>query len=1109
MSILQSVPVISNTGGLPTNLPVLLFILSVDGLLAIIEDRRRHHADMEANSATCHILEEETFVDKQWGTLLAGDIIQIKNREMAPADVMILAVCEVNVEEKTGICYVETKSLDGETNLKLRQAMESTIFCQTPKELRSLKGLVEFEEPNTTISKFSGTFEVFQKGNDEEEPTSQKSPVGIHNMILRGCQVRNTEWIYALVLNTGVDTKITQSAVESKPKWSKINDTVNQMIVWLFLFLLSVCFIATSVQVAWNNENAEKAYYLLWNPSAVDQWFLGFGYYFLLMYQVIPVSLYVTISTVMFIQSIFMTLDLDMYDNGTRMIVRTMNLNAELGQISYLFTDKTGTLTCNVMEFRKCIINGMGYGTGTTEIGRAARKRQGLPDMPQDVVGTKLPYVNFSDPKMQSILSNPSHPNYKQVYDFFLHLAICHTVIPETLSDGTVRLSASSPDEQALVAGASFFGFQFDSRGAHGLCRIKMKSLDDTILEYHVLHVLEFNSERKRMSVIVNDPQHADHVLLLCKGADSVIEPRLKASDEWEKTSSLLVEYADEGLRTLCIAQKTLSRSYYENWAEKYAQAGLNIEELEKKKTGQANLIDTLMDEVESDLELLGATAIEDKLQDGVPNTIFKIRTAGIAVWMLTGDKQETAINIAFACQLVHNGMRQVIFNLKGSDERDLLTDMKALRDEYSNIDELTTEMELAIIIDGDSLEEVLKGGELQAVFVELALKATAVVCCRVSPSQKAGIVVMIKDACPDRRTLAIGDGANDVGMIQKAHVGVGISGQEGMQAVNSSDYAISQFRFLGKLMLHHGRLNYVRMSKLVGYMFYKNMVMVLAQYYYTFLTGTSGQKFYNELGFQFYNIAYTSLPIIYLGVFDFDVPWKVGRKFPALYAPGLTSELFNSIVFLRWTAAAVFEAGVIFVMTVYGYRNGELDSGLSQHGIVAFTLVIIICNLKLGLIQLSWTVLSMFLWIAGIVAWIPISIIVASNWVSLFYLDFGIFQNTLDHSFFWLIVPVTCTIALGRHFTWSAVQRMLYPTTSQIVQERYVLELGSEKKINKITSPYHTESIRKTSGGSNGDLMNVVNRAGYAFSCDIETAHTESMIATTSMALGTSPIDN
>ncbi|KAL4114266.1 hypothetical protein PRIC2_014589 [Phytophthora ramorum] len=1159
VSVLQCIPSISNTNGLPSNLPVLVFILAVDGVLAVIEDRRRHLADKEANSAQCHVL-KETFTGPSdalhraggvddpdialmhWAALTVGSVVKLHNRETAPADLLILAVSEPNPSEPAGICYVETKSLDGETNLKLRHACDPTLHVQSAAQVAALAGQLRCENPNKAIGRFDGTLSV-SEGTKVSEAHPQ--PIAIKNVLLRGCQLRNTDWIYGLVVNTGPDTKIMQSAAATRPKWSSINETVNKMIIWLFLLLCFLCIIATTVQVIWLNSNIDDSWYLSWSPSISSQWFVGFGYYFLLMYQMIPVSLYVTISMVMFIQAIFMTWDLDMYyeEADVRMIVRSMGLNEELGQISYVFSDKTGTLTCNVMEFRKCSINGVSYGTGMTEIGRAALRRKGVavpteaePD--QASRRTKIPYVNFEDARLFNALERPiSDDTPNREAEFFLHLSLCQTVIPEAV-EGTseVRFSASSPDEQALVSGAKFFGFSFESRGL-GVARVRVKSPElirryangvtgsNVLLEFQILDVLEFTSDRKRMSVVVQYPN--GEYWVLTKGADNVIYPMLaKAKSDPEmlkETMRHLETFGDDGLRTLTIAQRRVDEKEYLNWSARFKEANSSLEEIDKRKNGQPNEIDKLMTEIEHDLELLGATAIEDKLQNNVPSCIANLMRAGMRVWMLTGDKQETAINISYACQLMDNDMQQFVFNCELYPTKDAI---------FTHLSEANSQVQRgggrhAVVIDGECLELTLADERCQHEFLSLAMACEAVVCCRVSPSQKAEVVTLVRTTNKKVRTLAIGDGANDVAMIQRAHVGVGISGQEGMQAVNSSDYAIGQFYFLEKLLLHHGRLNYKRMAILAGYMFYKNIVMVLAQYFYMFCTGSSGQKFYGELGFQLYNICYTSLPIIVLGVFDYDVPFEVSRLFPELYLVGPRMELFNNYTFFKWICSAVYESAVIFVFVVYAFNENFSNAGsapMVQYGLLAFTMVVLVANIKLCMLQMSWSAYGALLWLVGVVTYLPLTPIISSYWISMFTTEYGSFQNTLTQETYWMVIPICLVVALLRHFTWTAICRRFYPEAWQIVQEQYVL--GKGKPLNRAMSRIDIEAggIPVVNGMAQDDETAYINSSspsrgynvqsheyaeaqfagktrgsgsGFAFSYDPQTSLAESYMST------------
>ena len=205
--------------------------------------------------------------------------------------------------------------------------------------------------------------------------------------------------------------------------------------------------------------------------------------------------------------------------------------------------------------------------------------------------------------------------------------------------------NASSPDELALVNGARHLGFAFESRDDEGnmVCRAW-----DVQRRYKLLNVIEFDSTRKRMTVIVKTPE--GRILVICKGADSIIEKRLKPNQQHlTTTKGFLDDFAKTGLRTLLIASKEISQQDYDAWAEDYLKAATSLNK--EQEMGR------VADELETQFDLIGSTAIEDKLQEEVGSTIYDIRQAGIKVWVLTGDKIETAMNIGHACRLLDNEM--------------------------------------------------------------------------------------------------------------------------------------------------------------------------------------------------------------------------------------------------------------------------------------------------------------------------------------------------------------------------------------------------------------------------------------------------------------------
>lgn len=652
ISGLQCIPAISNTNGYPTTMIPLIFVVAVDAIFQIFEDLSRHRADTTANASIALRLNRISgvFEECKWFELCVGDFVRIPSRGLIPADVVIIAVAEKS-EPAQGICYVETKSLDGETNLKIRTALPSSLaVVKNENDLMHVAGEVEMEHPNKLIDSFNGVVDMGRLGRD---------PVQVNNVLLRGCVLRNTDWVYGLVVNTGHDTKIMMSSRGTRSKTSKLETTASEEIKRIILLLAIVCFAGATGQAIWNKSNSiDDMWYLNWpDTSAVGFWFIDFFYFFLLHATFIPVSLYVSMSISRYFQSYFMNNDLDMYyaKTDTPALVRTMTLNEELGQISHVFSDKTGTLTCNIMDFRKASINGISYGEGITEIGKAAWKLQGKHIAPKvleaeaKAKAAAVPHVSFYCSRYDKDMAAGGVQKEKNK-QFYRTLGICHDVIPEKLN-GTVKFSASNPDDEALVCAAEYFGFKFaDRRDKYCVIFNKENGVEE---EVELLASIEFSSKRKRMSVVIRDTDH--QIKVLTKGADTVMVPRLKPNQDelLRVTERDMKEFSVEGLRCLYIAQAIVKDKDYTKWAEDYRHARTDLVQIEKKKRGEPNRIEELEDCIEQNLILLGATAIEDRLQDGVPECIAELAKAGINIWVLTGDKEETAINIAVACNLL------------------------------------------------------------------------------------------------------------------------------------------------------------------------------------------------------------------------------------------------------------------------------------------------------------------------------------------------------------------------------------------------------------------------------------------------------------------------
>ncbi|MQL96868.1 hypothetical protein Taro_029549 [Colocasia esculenta] len=754
----------------------------------------------------------------------------------------------------------------------------------------------------------------------------------------------------------------------------------------------------------------------------------------------------------------------------------------KIWRVEYIFSDKTGTLTRNLMEFFKCSIGGVMYGNGITEIekGRAQRDGLNINEVKKSPTSLYEKGFNFDDPRlMRGAWRNENNPEICE--EFFRCLAICHTVLPEgDEAPEKITYLAASPDEAALVTAAKNFGFFFYRR-TPTLIKVreshveKMGKIND--ISYEILNVLEFNSTRKRQSVVCRFPN--GRLVLYCKGADTVIYERLTDRNfEIKKiTREHLEEFGSAGLRTLCLAYRELSNELYESWNEKFIQAKSSLRDREKK-------LDEVAELIEKDLTLIGCTAIEDKLQEGVPACIETLSRAGIKIWVLTGDKMETAINIAYACNLINNHMKQFMISSETDEIREVedkgnqieiarhiresvKQQLDKCLEEAHNYLSTVSGPKLALIIDGKCLMYALDPN-LRGKLLNLSLNCSAVVCCRVSPLQKAQVTSLVKKGAK-KITLSIGDGANDVSMIQAAHVGVGISGLEGMQAVMASDFAIAQFRFLTDLLLVHGRWSYLRLCKVITYFFYKNLTFTLTQFWFTFQTGFSGQRFYDDWFQSLYNVIFTALPVIIVGLFDKDVSASLSKKYPELYKEGIRNMFFKWRVVAVWAFFSVYQSLVFYNFTVSASRKGNSSSGkifgLWDVSTMAFTCVVVTVNLRLLLACNSitrWHYIS----VAGsIIAWFLFIFIysgIMTPWdrqENIFFVIF-VLMSTFYFYLMLLLVPV---VALLGDFIYQGVQRWFFPYDFQIVQEihRHEPEASSRPELLQISNHLTPEEAR------------------------------------------------
>ncbi|KAG1970776.1 phospholipid-transporting ATPase ID [Pimephales promelas] len=1007
--ILQLIPQISSLSWFTTVVPLLL-VLSITLAKDLSDDITRHKNDNHVNNRKVDVLIDGELKSEKWMNVQVGDIIKLENNEFVTADLLLLSS-----SEPLNLIYIETAELDGETNLKVKQALTVTgDLGNDIQKLAAFNGEMRCEPPNNRLDKFAGTLtlggETFSVDNER--------------ILLRGCTLRNTEWCFGLVVFGGPDTKLMQNSGKSVFKRTSIDHLMNVLVIFIFGFLAFMCTILSIGNAIWEYQEGNSFIAFLPRPDGANaslSAFLTFWSYVIILNTVVPISLYVSVEILRLGNSYFIDWDRKMYyvKSDTPAQARTTTLNEELGQIKYIFSDKTGTLTQNIMTFNMCSINGKSYGEVVDFAGQRVEVTEKTEKVDFSWNTLADPKFSFYDHKLVEAVKLGS----PEVRAFFRLLALCHTVMPEEKTEGELFYQAQSPDEGALVTAARNFGFVFRSRTPETISLVEM----GVPTTYELLAVLDFNNVRKRMSVIVRNPE--GKLTLYCKGADTIIYERLhpSCSKLMDVTTEHLNEYAGEGLRTLALAYKDLDEDKFEEWRERHHEASTSMEDREEK-------LDAIYEEIEKDLLLIGASAVEDKLQDGVPQTIEQLAKADIKIWVLTGDKQETAENIGYSCNMLREEMKDIFIVAANTAEEvreELVNARKKMSPESGDeppieksrflgkksqvVEDEKVDGEYGLVINGHSLAFALqKGMELE--LLRTACMCQAVICCRVTPLQKAQVVELVKKH-KKAVTLAIGDGANDVSMIKAAHIGVGISGQEGMQAVLSSDFSFAQFRYLQRLLLVHGRWSYLRMCKFLRYFFYKNFTFTFVHFWYGFFCGFSAQTVYDEWFITLYNLVYTALPVLGLSLFDQDVNDRWSFQYPQLYAPGQRNQYFSKMAFARILLHSCYSSLILFFVPWAAICDTVRDDGkeiadYQSFALLAQTCLLIAVSVQLGLETYYWTAVNQFFLWGSLSVYFAVTFTMYSNGMYLIFTSFvpfiGTARNSLNQPNVWLTIFLT-----------------------------------------------------------------------------------------------------
>jgi phospholipid-transporting ATPase len=860
--ILMLIPRLSPLSAVTTIVP-LAFVMVITATKEAVEDYARHQADKKHNEEEFKIVRDGEVVSVRSQQLRCGDVVKVNNFQFVPADLVLLSS-----SHKDGSAFLQTANLDGDLNLKGIRACPETAAASSPKKLSKLRGMVAAAPPTADFLNLDATMVLDRDSEDE----SISVVLDAAQLMQRGAQLRNTDFAFGLVLYAGAQTKIQlnqQAGVVSKV--STFQRSLNILILWIFLFQVLVCLIGTGLSLWFEAAVRSSSWYLGGSEWSLEVFGLrNFFTYFVLLNTMIPMSLWLMLEIVKVIQARFMVWDPRLFghdENGEEapMVVNTSNLNEDLGRIQHVFCDKTGTLTENVMEFRCASVGGVNY-----EISDSA---------------TFLADVIEFQGTERSVA--------EELEDFTLCMALCHTVVPERDADNQLVYQTESPEEVALVEVAAENGYRLVERTQQEI----VLERHGEELRYRLLCTFYHSSVRRRMSVVVERPD--GRITLFSKGDDTVINERLtllSADQDVEAQQRAtdfrhLSEYRREGLRTLVLAKRELTRTLFESWCDRHDSVVSGNSDVVRQER-----LFAAYEMLETKFDLLGVTAIEDQLQPEVPETIDFLLRAGIRVWVLTGDNRETAVNIGFSCKLFTPEMDLVVIDDCATSEFCLdqlrsamathvlprraasapdVTLANILRrqrlDSVGILDpEHAAAMEdfslhsnqtrpLGLVISGAALSFALV--DHLELLLDIFRSCRAVICSRATPKHKALIIRAVKLA-EDRVVLAIGDGANDVSMIQEANVGVALFGKEGTHAARAADYVLWEFRHLAI----HGRYSNIRISGMILYSLYKNMAFTLSLLFFSFSTGFTGQSLFDAYVVTAFTILFTSIPPLLYG---------------------------------------------------------------------------------------------------------------------------------------------------------------------------------------------------------------------------------------------------
>ncbi|KAL0952707.1 hypothetical protein HGRIS_006943 [Hohenbuehelia grisea] len=923
VALSQFVPALK-IGFILTYIAPLAFVLFVTLGKEAYDDYKRNLRDREANSQKYLILEypspakghssvaspdSSALLDTAYtravpsSSLRVGDLVYLEKNQRVPADLVLL-----RTSDATGTCFIRTDQLDGETDWKLRVAVPACQKLGDDKSLLTLDAEIYADAPIKDIHSFIGTFTINSPpaptlGTPDDVPmvaVPTVEPLTAENLLWSNTVLAAGSAI-GFVIYTGSETRAVMNTSHPETKVGLLDLEINK----LAKILCAVTFALSVILVALNGFRG--------------LWYVYVFRFLILFSSIIPISLRVNLDMGKTVYAHQIMNDIEIPNT----IVRTSTLPEELGRIEYLLSDKTGTLTQNEMEMKKLHMGTMSYGFDSMdEVAHqlaVAFGASGDHNQPQLSTGIQLATRGRRD--MSS-----------RVRDVVLSLALCHNVTPVTNDDGSVTYQASSPDEVAIVKWTETVGLTLVFRDR---TRIELQTPTGSRMVFEVLDIFPFTSESKRMGIVVREEQSGE-ILFLQKGADVVMAKIVQRNDWLEEETANM---AREGLRTLVMARKRLSAQSYSEFKLRHQEASVRLDG--RNEAMQAVVAQYL----EHELELLGLTGVEDKLQDDVKSTLELLRNAGVKIWMLTGDKIETARCIAISTKLVaRNQYIHEVAKLKTADQA---------RDQ---LEFLQSKLDCCLVIDGESLQLCLN--LFKNEFIEITTKLSAVVACRCSPTQKADVARLIRKHTR-KRVCCIGDGGNDVSMIQAADVGLGIVGKEGKQASLAADFSVTQFSHITKLLLWHGRNSYRRSAKLAQFVIHRGLIISVMQAVFSAIFYFAPIALYQGWLMMGYATVYTMAPVFSL-VLDIDVNEDLALLYPELYKELTKGRALSYKTFFQWCMISLYQGAAIMLMSLVLFENEFLH-------IVSISFTALILN-ELLMVALEITTWHLYMVVSEIV---------------------------------------------------------------------------------------------------------------------------------------------